>query len=41
MSFEIHGLKNLKLTILRIFAGPPIYIYYLNSSKNIFIVKTP
>ena len=39
MCFEINGLKNLKLTILRFFA--PSCTYYSNSSKNIFIVKTP
>ena len=39
--FEINGLKNLKLTILRFLHGSLIYIYYLNSSKNFFIVKTP
>ena len=39
MCFEINGLKNLKLTILRFFA--PSYTYYSNSIKNIFIVKTP
>ena len=37
---EITGLKTLRLTILRFFAQTPIYIYYLNSSKDIFIIKT-
>ena len=41
MYFEINGLKYLKLTILRFFAGTRICTYYSNSSKNIFIVKTP
>ena len=41
MCFEITGLKCLKLTILRFLPRPPIYPYYSNSSKNIFIVKTP
>ena len=41
MCFEINGLKNLKVTILRFLPGPSIYIYYLNSNKNIFTVKTP
>ena len=39
--FEINGLKNLKLTILRFLPRTPAYLYYSNSSKNIFIVKTP
>ena len=38
MCFEINGLKNLKLTILRFLAHLYILLY---SSKNIFIVKTP
>ena len=41
MCFEINGLKNLKLAILCFLPEPPIYTYYSNSSKNIFIVKTP
>ena len=41
MCFEINGLNNLKLTILRFFAGAFICTDYSNSSKNIFIVKTP
>ena len=40
MCFKINGSKTLKLTILRFFAQTPIYIYYLNSSRNIFIIKT-
>ena len=40
MGFEINGLKNLKLTILRLLPRTPTYLYYSNSSKNIFIVKT-
>ena len=39
--FEINGLRNLKLTILRFLHGFSIYIYYFNSSKSFFIVKTP
>ena len=38
MCFEINGLKNLKLIILRFLAHLYILLY---SSKNIFIVKTP
>ena len=41
MCFEINGLKNLKLTILRFFAQSPHLYILLYSSKNIFIVKTP
>ena len=41
MYFEINGLKNLKLTILRFFAQSPHLYILLYSSKNIFIVKTP
>ena len=40
MCFEINGLKNLKLTILRFFAWSPQLYILLYSSKNIFIVKT-
>ena len=40
MCFEINGLKNLKLTILRFFAWSPHLYILLYSSKNIFIVKT-
>ena len=40
MYFEINGSKCLKLTILRFLPRPPIYLYYSNTSKNIFIVKT-
>ena len=39
MCFEINGLKNLKLTILRFFAWSPQLYILLYSSKNIFIVK--
>ena len=39
MCFEINGLKNLKLTILRFFAWSPEVYILLYSSKNIFIVK--
>ena len=41
MCFEISGLKNLKLTILRIFPQSPHLYILLYSSKNIFIVKRP
>ena len=41
MCFDINGLKNPKLNILRFLPRAPIYLYYPNSSKNIFIVKTP
>ena len=41
MCFEINELKCLKLTILSFLSRPHIYSYYSNSSKNIFIVKTP
>ena len=41
MCFEINGLKNLKLTILRFFAQSPQLYILLFSSKNIFIVKAP
>ena len=41
MCFEINGLKNLNLTILRFFAQSPHLYILLYSSKNIFIVKTP
>ena len=34
--FEINGLKYLKLTILRFLSRTPTYLYYSNSSKNIF-----
>ena len=40
MCFEINGLKNLKLTILRFLPGPPIYVYYYTGGKNLFIVKS-
>ena len=40
MYFEINGLKNLKLIILRFFAWFPQLYILLYSSKNIFIVKT-
>ena len=40
MCFEINGLKNLKLTILRFFAQFPQLYILLYSNKNIFIVKT-
>ena len=33
MCFEINGLKN--LTVFRFLPGPPTYLYYSNSSKNI------
>ena len=39
MCFEINGLKNLKLTILRFFAWSPQVYILLYSSTNIFIVK--
>ena len=40
MCFEINGLKTLKQSILRFFAQTPrLYIYYLNSSKNILLLK--
>ena len=39
--FEINGLKNLKLTILRFFARTLHFPILLYSCKNIFIVKTP
>ena len=35
---EINGLKNLFVAFA---PHPPIYTYYSNSSKTIFIVKTP
>ena len=41
MCFEINGLKNLKLTILRFFAQSHHLYILLYSSKNIFVVKTP
>ena len=40
MCFEINGLKNLKLIILRFFAQSLHLYILLYSSKNIFIVKT-
>ena len=33
--------KTLNGPFLGFLPGPPIYLYYLNNSKNIFIVKTP
>ena len=39
MCFGIRGLKTLKLTILRFVTQPPTYTYYLNSSKNILLLK--
>ena len=39
--FQINGLQNLKLTILRVFAQSPHLYILLYSSKNIFIVKAP
>ena len=41
MCFEINGLNNLKLTILRFFAQSPRLYILLYGSKNNFIVKTP
>ena len=41
MCFEINGLKNLKLTILRFFAQSPHLYKLLYFSRNTFIVKTP
>ena len=41
MCFEINGLKNLKVTILRFFAWSHQLYILLYGSKNIFIVKTP
>ena len=40
MFFEINGLKNFKLTILRVFAQNSHFPILLYSSKNVFIVKT-
>ena len=40
MCFEINGLKNLKLIILRLFTRSPQLYILLYGSKNIFIVKT-
>ena len=40
MCLEINGLKYLKLAILKFLLRPPNYLYYSNSSRNIFIVKT-
>ena len=40
MCFEINGLKNFKLIILRFLLRTPTYLYYSNSSKIIFINKT-
>ena len=39
MCFEINGLKNLKLTILRFLPSPPIYTYYSTAVKTFLLLK--
>ena len=39
MCFEINGLKNLKLTILRFLPGPPNYTYYSTAVKKFLLLK--
>ena len=39
MYFEINGLKNLKLTILRFFPSLPIYTYYSTAVKRFLLLK--
>ena len=39
MCFEINGLKNLKLTILRFFAQSPQYICYSTAVKTFLLLK--
>ena len=38
MCFEINGLKNLKLTILRFLPGSPIYIYYFKILNKVLLI---